>query len=125
MTDYARRLGYTLEVGPKLVDMVNINTKIITITERLRNPELMCYFMLHELGHIKLCNSIYYADTYRAMWQPKGTTMFRIGTLEEEINAWNVGRDIARACRVFIDLSKYDKTKAKMVKTYVVWAARS
>lgn len=55
----------------------------------------------------------------------KRTVQHRLDILEEEFDAWNRGAKLATKLKLKIDKTAYGLMRAKCMKSYVMWAARS
>lgn len=110
-------------------DLADGRLKIIYINNTKKNAERMVYIMLHEMGHICLWRSFNYVNQFAAVQKARvtgnyGTLGYRMGTIEEEIGAWNEGRQLAKNLNLFIDAKRFDALKAKSINSYAVWATQ-
>lgn len=110
-------------------DLADGRLKIIYINNTKKNAERMVYIMLHEMGHISLWRNFNYVNQFAAVQKARvtgnyGTLGYRMGTIEEEIGAWNEGKQLAKNLNLFIDVKRFDALKAKSINSYAVWATQ-
>ena len=115
-------------------EVVYTNNKIdesrnTTITlYRKRKPEILFYIFLHEVGHVWLQQCDFtYQDKYPELCReaPRYATMtYKIARIQEEIEAWEVGKNLARSLGLRINQSKFEKLRAHCLTTYMNWAGK-
>lgn len=109
---------------PKAEDRVLTTTKIIYINKN-HNPRRKLYILLHELGHVVLLTNSDYAIKYKRILNQKSYSKltYRVGIVEEEIDAWNEGERIANKLLIPIDNHFY-VVKSNKLATYMKWASK-
>ena len=121
-------LGYMVIEGPNHVDRCMPDVKIIKIYS-LNGVESRLFALLHECGHALIRRN---HDSFKAKYpahaehdgdRRKESAAFRLSTLEEEIDAWKRGWNLAKRLGLSIDRGAWDKQRTKFLMTYVVWAA--
>ncbi len=94
-----------------------------------RKPEILYYNFLHEIGHAWMLN---YDESYEEKYsellrRPKrfGTLTYKISKLQEEIEAWDIGKMVATGLKLPINVSKFEKNRAECLSSYLRWASGS
>lgn len=102
-------------------DLASIYHNSIQIKKR-KNEEIMLHILIHECGHIAICNKRNYDVTHKAVMGKKyGTLVYKLGVLEEEIEAWNVGLKMAQKLGFEINMKKFNEYRARKLSTYMSW----
>lgn len=117
-------LGWIVSFSKKADDTCFIETKRITI-KSYKNPRKRFYMLLHELGHLLHSRMPNYQQTAEK-YEGKGKyslLKYRVGIVEEEIIAWNIGEDIAKKNNWKFDKG-YAVLKAQKLCTYMAWASK-
>lgn len=102
-------------------------TKQITI-QTSYTKEKQLYLLLHELGHYvilkdakKYNNGIgYVLDNFTSSSMASKTA-----EIEEEFEAWNAGRELAKKLRLKIRRDSFERFKSKLLTTYFIWAVQT
>lgn len=103
--------------------------KRIRLSGRL-SPEKQVFVLLHECGHHligdKEKHERFGMGYSRVDSDPTITRTFRhkCDIIDEEYEAWHRGFKLAKRLRLKIDKDRYDKHRAEMIKTYLVWALK-
>lgn len=103
--------------------------KRIKVSGRL-SPEMQVFVLLHECGHHligdKEKHERFGMGYSRLGSDPTITRTFRhkCDIIDEEYEAWHRGLKLARRLRLNIDKDRYDNHRAKMIRTYLVWALK-
>ena len=115
---------WKLVFQPKAEDRVLISSKIIYINKN-HNPRRKLYILLHELGHVILLTSSDYSVKYKRILNQKSYSKltYRVGIVEEEIDAWNEGEKVANKLSIPLDNHFYVVRSSKLA-SYMKWASR-
>ena len=121
--------GYELVQATDEEDQAEFADGIVCINSR-QHPETRFYTLLHEAGHVDIYENgaAEFADEHPMYVQAEpgrsaASKAFRVSLLAEELEAWRIGRRLARAEDLFIDDAKFDKLMTSCVMTYINWAA--
>lgn len=99
---------------------------IITLY-RKRKSEILYYCFLHEIGHAWMLNyDEFYEEKYSELLRrPRryGTLTYKISKVQEEIEAWNIGKLVAAELKLPINVSKFEKHRAECLSSYIRWAS--
>jgi len=98
--------------------------KTIILNKRHR-PEILCYYFLHEIGHLIMVFDD--KEDYKAKYKPleehsTNSQIYRVLTVELEICAWNEGLKLAKSLNIPVNQTKFNELKASSLATYMVWA---
>ena len=105
---YAESLGLTVTLDRQ--PGAHIRGRDIRVSGRVRE-QTRVFWLLHELGH-------YIADRFP---HPVKSHVDSIDKLECEIEAWDVGLDIAQKLKLNIDHEAFFKERAACLMTHVRW----
>jgi hypothetical protein len=97
----------------------------LIVIRRDRRPEITFYIMLHEIGHMMLCqNRNMYRERYNAVFESfsKASLTHRVKTVEEELDAWKTGFKLAKRLKLYVNHRKFEQVKARCITSYMVWA---
>lgn len=123
---WAKARNFNVIYSYNAEDMVLFEDREVHISTKAK-PENRLYSLLHECGHIKeYTNSI---EPYFKKY-PTASKVFkdarfsysyeaRIEAIEEEINAWRRGEEIAKELNISLNVKKYRRYGAKCVMGYV------
>ena len=121
--------GYQLVQATDEEDQVELAAGVVRINSR-QHPETRFYTLLHEAGHVDIYENgaaEFAADHPMYVQAEPGRSAtskaFRVSLLAEELEAWRIGRRLARAEDLFIDDAKFDKLMTSCVMTYINWAS--
>ena len=121
--------GYELVQATDEEDQAELAAGIVRINSR-QHPETRFYTLLHEAGHVDIYENgaAEFADEHPMYVQAEpgrsaASKAFRVSLLAEELEAWRIGRRLARAEDLFIDDAKFDKLMTRCVMTYINWAS--
>lgn len=91
------------------------------------SPETEYYSLLHEMGHLYMLHNDY---TYSSRYPESSkrvpaynTSSYRIERVKEEIEAWDVGENLARSLGLRINKLNYKKIKSENLVQYMMWAS--
>ncbi len=118
----ARLYGWKVVFKPKAQDIIIDKEKTIRLNSN-SNPRRMFYVFLHELGHMLLFAQPNYDEKY-GIYKGRGkysTLKYRIAIVEEEIDAWNQGKELAIQQGWQLD-NHYEVVKANKLSSYMLWA---
>ena len=127
LREICKRKGWTLEESKNLkgVDCAYPAKDKITLVLR-PNIETSFYILLHEMGHMFLCDDLVtYETRFDSVFDhfTCGSLTYQMKCVEEEMEAWRLGFDLARQYNLFVDLKKFETIKAKSLVTYLTWLA--
>lgn len=120
---YAGKLEYDVEIlkTPGKVSYVNLKTKQIRIFSGHSN-ERKFYLLLHEIGHVILFdkNRTYKNGVAYGQYNfSRNSTTYKINFLEEEIEAWKKGRELARRMKLKVTKRNFEKIKSISLASYI------
>jgi len=119
--------GIEVDFSKQMGGMYFPEDKRIKVSGRL-DPEKQVFVLLHECGHHligdKEKHERFGMGYSRLSVDPTVTRTFRhkCDIIDEEYEAWHRGVKLARRLKIKIDKERYDKVRAEMIKTYLVWA---
>lgn len=119
---YCNKKGYAVLYNDVNIDSVNFDNKRITLGNH-HNDEMSLYYLLHEMGHVVLYNR---KKTYKKHYQyffenfSKTSMVYKVGILQEELDAWKEGLKLANRLKIKINRRKFEITKSRCIKTYIV-----
>jgi len=126
---WLREHGYELVQDSDEEDRVELEESVVFINSRL-HPETRFYTLLHEAGHVDIYENgaAEFAAEHPMYVQAEhgrsaNSKAFRVSLLAEELEAWRLGRRLAREGGLHVDDVKYDKLMSCCVMTYINWAA--
>lgn len=100
----------------------------ITLNGRL-SPESQLFVLLHECGHHLIGdrkpNQRFGNGWHAADGAAKRTLLHRVDIIDEELEAWHRGWNLAKRLRIKVNLGRYNEARARYVKTYLQWAAKA
>ncbi len=102
--------------------------KQICINSCMTPEKQMCY-ALHECGHHLIGNiskDERYGLGYPSQLDPMTKRKFvhRVDVIDEELEAWHRGWQLAERLKLYLIKSKYDDVKSQAIRTYMKWALR-
>ncbi len=98
------------------VNCIGINTT--------REKEIQLFCLLHEAGHLILRKGESFKDNYPDVGKDGRTQASRVDTIKEEIDAWTIGRDLARRLSIEIDEHRWNRYWKRQVYKYIRWAVK-
>ncbi len=93
----------------------------------LPNKRTTTCYLLHEIGHMLIYNDpTYYNTKFKALQEARdksyyGSRRYAIGRLHEEIEAWEIGREVMHELEIDIAPKFFERTKNDALKTYLEW----
>lgn len=100
---------------------------IITLYKN-RKAEILYYIFLHEIGHAWMLECDFtYRDRYPELVRTPlryATVTYKIAKVQEEIEAWEVGKRLAKSLGLRINESKFEKIRAECLSSYMNWAGK-
>ncbi|NBP57578.1 hypothetical protein EBU71_13780 [bacterium] len=90
-----------------------------------RNNELTFYILLHEIGHMMLCqNNRMYEERYNAVFEAfsRASITHKIKRVEEELDAWKTGYKLSKRLKLYVNRRRFEQIKSRCVTTYMMWA---
>jgi len=127
LEEYCNNKSWTIEYRQtKKVksDFVAITDKKIVVRKD-RRPEITFYIMLHEIGHMMLCqNRNMYNERYNAVYGSfsRASMTHKIKLVEEELDAWKIGFKLAKRLKLHVNQRKFESVKVRCISTYMIWA---
>lgn len=125
LTEFCLQHGWIIEYSDKKKSEYQNNT--ITLSKH-HKPEIQYYICLHEIGHAWMLDCDFtYQDRYPEMCRTPlryATVTYKIGRVQEEIEAWEVGKKLARSLGLRINESKFEKIRAECLTAYMNWAGK-
>ncbi len=102
--------------------------KTIVLSNRLR-PQKQSFVLLHELGHFLVekninASRIKGSAGYFDPGKKDRSLHFKIDCIDEELEAWNLGLQLANSLDLNIDMKKFFLYKVESIKTYLTWAIK-
>jgi hypothetical protein len=101
--------------------------RVITLCNSHRS-EILYYIFLHEIGHAWMIECDFtYAERYPELVRASpryATVTYKIAKVQEEIEAWDVGKKLAFSLGLKINNFKFEKVRAECLGTYMNWAGR-
>lgn len=130
LVNYANLCGWSVKTSPKCIDQADSEKKLISIRSTPCKSEDMCYYVLHELGHMHIFSDPAYSKRYPGLCEARarrayGLQTYRVERVQEELDAWDVGHNIAKTLQLPIDEQKFQRMKARNVSTYMEWPLRT
>ncbi len=108
----------------KKLDFTSVSENLIVLKKN-RHPEITFYVMLHEIGHMMLCqNRKMYRERFNAVFDDfsRGSLTHKVKTVEEELDAWKIGFKLAKRLKLYVNRRKFETVKARCISTYLIWA---
>lgn len=103
------------------------NTKTITVSGRA-SPESQLFILLHEVGHhlIDTCGTsrARCSKGYSLPGTNDNSMHFKVDTIEEEFEAWDRGRRLAKRLGIKLNSEKFNAYKVSSIKSYLQWAVQ-
>jgi HD-like signal output (HDOD) protein len=98
----------------------------ITVTKQKKAQETV-WLLLHEIGHYLVTKKHpnRYKNGYPHREKPKKNLLkavHYVSILEEEIEAWNLGRELSKDLKFKFSVSEFEKYKTSMLKSHITWA---
>lgn len=124
LENYCSKRGWEIEYSATKVDEAFPDTNKIVLNQK-HNSETMCYFLMHELGHmLMILDDPDYEVKFKVLERNRQTQTYRVGCVEEELCAWSEGLRLAQELGLELNLDKFEELKAKSVSSYMMWALR-
>jgi len=103
------------------------HNNVITLYKN-RRAEILYYIFLHEIGHAWMLECDFtYSDRYPELVRfplRYATVTYKIAKVQEEIEAWEVGKRLAKSLGLKINESKFEKIRAECLSSYMNWAGK-
>jgi hypothetical protein len=122
------RISFTEASG--IDDCFVPEARAILVNSRL-SSEMKKITLLHELGHFLIMQSRirnkgkeYMCMTFDEYTDNPTNRRKRLGTIMEEIEAWQRGLKLAKRLKIRINTRKFDKERVRCLQTYVRWASK-
>lgn len=122
LENYCETRGWTVEYSEGEDQAIPASNLIVL--NRRHKPEILYYYFLHELGHmLMVIDDPDYLTKYKVLNERTELSQtFRVGRVEEEIEAWNKGFEFAQFLGLPVNQLKYEELKASLVSSYMLWA---
>ena len=120
---YCNVKGYRVIAKSDAAEVVYYDKRLIVLDTK-KADEITMYYLLHELGHVRLLNSKKYYQTYGYVLAnfSKTSLTYKCATVQEELDAWQEGLKLAGMLGLHVDRRKWEVTKTKCIATYFSWA---
>jgi len=95
------------------------------VIKKDRTTELTFYVLLHEIGHMMLCqNNRMYEERYNAVFESFGSASIthKVKRVEEELDAWKTGFKLSKRLKLYVNRRRFEQVKSRCVTTYLMWA---
>lgn len=84
LVNYANLCGWSVKTSPKCIDQADSEKKLISIRSTPCKSEDMCYYVLHELGHMHIFSDPAYSKRYPGLCEARarrayGLQTYRVG----------------------------------------------
>ncbi len=127
LEEYCAGKGWEVEYVSRMDP--NADTAIIhkskIIIHKDRSKEIMFYMLLHEIGHMMLCqNNSMYTERYNAVFEAfhRASLTHKIKRVEEELDAWKTGFKLSKRLKLYVNRRRFEQIKSRCVTTYLMWA---
>jgi Zn-dependent peptidase ImmA (M78 family) len=119
LVEYCNSMGVKVFFKRGCSDEYEPDDKTIQINTQ-RTKENQLYILLHEIGHHLIFENSELADKFAILNEKKVKCNLsnQILELEEEVNAWHNGEEVARALGIELN-SRFQLLKAKCLKSYI------
>jgi hypothetical protein len=125
LTEFCSQHSWSIVYSNKKNDQYH--NKVITLYQN-RKQEILYYILLHEIGHAWMFECDFtYRDRYPELVRNPlryATVTYKIAKVQQEIEAWEVGKKLARSLGIRINETKFEKIRAECLSTYMNWAGR-
>jgi len=128
IVEWALTRGISVSFSSKEDDgTYDLGARTITLSSR-SSPERVLHYALHECGHAIIGQRLpgerygfgYSHATAKKMYKVSN----KIDILDEELGAWEHGRELAKKLGVKIDILSYNATRNEKIMTYMKWIMR-
>lgn len=127
LENYCRGKGWEVEYvsrsDPNADSAIIHKNKVLIKKER--SNELTFYILLHEIGHMMLCqNSRMYEERYNAVFEAfhSASITHKVKRVEEELDAWKTGFKLSKRLKLYVNRRRFEQIKSRCVTTYLMWA---
>ena len=119
VVDYCKLINLQVVFKRGCTDEYEPDDKIIFINNQ-RTKENQLYILLHEIGHHLIFENSELANKFAILNEKKVKCNLsnQILELEEEVNAWHNGEEVARVLGIELS-SRFQLLKAKCLKSYI------
>jgi hypothetical protein len=125
LTEFCSQHSWRVEYSNKKKNQYH--DKVITLYAQ-RRLEILYYIFLHEIGHAWMLECDFtYQDRYPELVRKPlryATVTYKIAKVQEEIEAWEVGKMLARSLGLRINETKFEKIRAECLTSYMNWASK-
>lgn len=125
LTEFCSQHSWRVEYSNKKKNQYH--DKVITLYAQ-RRLEIFYYIFLHEIGHAWMLECDFtYQDRYPELVRKPlryATVTYKIAKVQEEIEAWEVGKKLARSLGLRINETKFEKIRAECLTSYMNWASK-
>ncbi len=125
-----KQKGYAVFQYTDAEDSVQLDYAVF-INSR-KHPEKRFYTLLHELGHVLICENSQHFEQYNPVYartaeysdgRKQRRKDYRVSIVSEEIEAWKKGLEFAQDNKLYVDEKKYKKDMTECVFSYISWAS--
>lgn len=125
LTTFCSQHSWSVVYSHKKENM--FQNKVITLYAHSR-IEIRYYIFLHEIGHawLRECDFTFAERYPELVRQPLryATATYKIAKVQEEIEAWEVGKKLALNLGLRINETKFEKIRAECLTSYMYWAGK-
>lgn len=125
LTTFCSQHSWSVVYSHKKENM--FQNKVITLYARAR-IEMLYYIFLHEIGHawLRECDFTFAERYPELVRQPLryATATYKIAKVQEEIEAWEVGKKLALNLGLRVNETKFEKIRAECLTSYMYWAGK-
>jgi len=125
LTEFCSEHSWQIEYSKHKTNQ--FHKKVITLYA-LRRLEILYYLLLHEIGHAWMLECDFtFQDRYPELVRNPvryATVTYKIAKVQEEIEAWEVGKKLARSLGLRINENKFEKLRAQCLTSYMNWAGK-
>lgn len=120
---FAEKKDFTTKIykTKSKISSVHLEKKLIQIYSGHRN-EIKFYLLLHELGHVLLNENekVFKASSgYGQTFFTNNTITNKVSIVEEELFAWDVGKNLAKEMKLKINRRSFERLKSHCISSYI------
>ena len=122
---WLHKRGYFIDFSYNGDDSIDRESKIVSINTT-RSLETQLYILLHECGHVLVAENDSIVNGINEVLDKyaEKTSIYRVFTVIEEVEAWKRGLRLAKKLQIPVDKNKWNKDVARAIKRYMEWTLR-
>ena len=122
--------GYMVFQSTDAEDSVQLDYAVFVNSRN--HPERRFYTLLHELGHVLICENSNHFKQYNPIYarapeyedgRKQRRKDYKVSIISEEIEAWKLGLEFAKDNNLHFDEKKYKKDMTDCIFSYINWAS--